>query len=254
MRTMESLKDVIGQGWMGVIIGIIAGLIISYIFYTLSRIRPGMAVQKNSYTVIQPGHQVEPGELEIVFRGIKVPRLTLSIIVIWNSGNTTLQGSQAVSTDPLRIITTMESQIIEVRQKPTRLVNGFNTSVNTAAPNELECSFDYLDPRDGVRLTILHSGNNDVRVAGTFRGLPQGLRDLGQLPETKRDRFEVILMIVILIAGFILIVGPPFSDPMAIGILLFLMAFGLSAVVFSISVLWRQRRRIPKSLLAQEND
>ena len=184
---METIRNIFNQNWIGIIVGIIAGFLISDIFYRLSRVRARIAVQKRSFTIIEPNLQVEPSDVEIFFRGIKVPRVTLSVIAIWNCGNTTIEGSKIVESDPLRIVTTDISQIIEVREIQTRVANKFKTIINLNRPNELICTFDFLDTRDGVRLTLLHSGDTQVNIEGTLRGIPQGVEDFGVLKELKQN-------------------------------------------------------------------
>jgi len=48
--------------------------------------------------------------------------------------------------------------------------------------NELEWRFfDFLDAKDGATVKILHTGNTNPRFPGTVKGMPEGVRDLGDL-------------------------------------------------------------------------
>src|SRR5882724_5819984 len=137
-----TMKALLSEGWVGSVIGlvgILAGLAIAYYY----RARPRLASQVNSLELLG-NNPVLPKEIEFLFRGQKVAKVTLSRVAMWNMGNTTLRGEQIVRTDPLRVVTSEGSQILEVRVlSRTREVNAFNCAIRVfSAGNEAECTFD----------------------------------------------------------------------------------------------------------------
>lgn len=143
---MTQIFDTLNQngaviGLAGIFIGILATVLVAYIFSSSAR----QAAQVNSPQIV--GHNaLMPPELEFVYRGTRVPKVTLSRVAIWNIGNMTSRGDQIFSVDPLRIATSDTSQVLEITiLNRTRNVNGFSCGPGSRE-NEINCSFDYLDP------------------------------------------------------------------------------------------------------------
>src|SRR5262245_6738960 len=98
---MTQVMEFFNQNWIGAVIGlvgifigIIGTVLVGYVFSPRSR----LAARINTLQIVGPNAAL-PEELEFVYKGVKVPKVTLSRIAIWNIGNTTLRGDQIVSTD-----------------------------------------------------------------------------------------------------------------------------------------------------------
>jgi hypothetical protein len=171
-----NFKEILNQNWLGTLIGVVAGIIIAYFFKSRSR----LAAQINTLELVGP-NAVLPNDIEFLFRGNKVPNVTMSRIAIWNIGNTTIKGDQIVSSDPLRIITSEGSSILEATiRNRTRQVNDFSCALRQGTSNEIECRFDYLDSGDGALIQLIHTGNDKLKVAGTFRGISKDILIAGR--------------------------------------------------------------------------
>lgn len=181
---LENLKELLNQNWLGVAIGII-GLLAAYIFYRRSLIRSKISFIRNSLFVIGQ-HSEFPSELEVFYRGKKVPLVTKSKVIIWNAGNSTISGAQIVETDPLRIELAKGCEVLDVEiERTTRKTNAFHVAVLPECANVIRCHFDYLEPQDGAVIRVIHTAS-DIVVKGTLRGIPKGLSNLGdstELPE-----------------------------------------------------------------------
>lgn len=154
---------------IGIAIGVI-GIIISVVVAFLVKPRPRLATQINTLELVGP-NAVLPDEIQFLFRGDPVPKVTMSRIAIWNVGNRTIQKAQVVEKDPLRITISEGSNILEPKVlKRTRDVNGVDCVVKDK-PNEAEFTFDYLDPKDGALVQLIHTGDDKVSVVGTLRGI-----------------------------------------------------------------------------------
>ena len=141
--------------------------------------------------------------LEVRFEGQLIPQLTNSTYAIWNSGTTTLRGRDIVEMEPLRLELEGTGRILRAEiDASTRVVNRGSVALDDKS---VRLGFDYLDPGDGFRVTVLHSGQpNELVSLGAVRGVPQGL--LRHDP-TKNFFFGVwivlVTMLALLIPGFI---------------------------------------------------
>lgn len=129
------------------------------------------------------------------FAGRVVPRVTSTSFGIWNSGKTTIHGRDIVEKDPLRLELSGEGEILRVTvESETRSVNGPTASLT--APNRAILEFDYLDPGDGFRVQVLHSGApKSIAAQGTIRGLPRGVE-----PHVPGRTFDLIMSVVLVVA------------------------------------------------------
>jgi len=115
--------------------------------------------------------------LAVTYEGEAVDRVTVSDIIVWNQGNDTLPGSQISTTDPLRV---------ELPEGNRILIAEVDRQTSPACAAYLErisdqvrlLRFDYLDPGDGVRLKVVHTGEKPdaTRLVGTAQGLRGGPR------------------------------------------------------------------------------
>src|ERR1700704_2771485 len=93
------MADFIEKNWLTLIVAV-TGLATSYFFYRRSLRRSSLAYKRRSIRVIGPNSAL-PNEVAIYFKDKRVPLVTKSIVVLWNSGNTTVLGTQATENDPL---------------------------------------------------------------------------------------------------------------------------------------------------------
>jgi hypothetical protein len=187
---MTDLKELLSEAWVNGLFGLIGGLlgILGIVLFFAARSRSRVGAQINSLELVGM-NSVLPNEIEFLFRGNKVPKVTLSRIAIWNIGNTTLKGDQIVAGDPLRVVTSDDSEILEATiLSRTRQVNEFSCNRHEDLLNEATCQFDYLDPQDGALVQLIHTGTDKVQVVGTLRGIRKRVfvRSVNKKAETKK--------------------------------------------------------------------
>lgn len=256
MAWFEDALNLLSPGWVGSLIGL-AGL--AYALLTRKR-------KRISYTylgehLLGSGSDSLPQGITVQYQGIDIPRLTRSVVVIWNSGEETLMGSDIVSKDPLRFCVGQGGQILSISiVKSSREVNEFCLTRPEGRSDEAHFSFNYLDAKDGAVVEILHSSaKRQPRIKGTMRGLPQGLRDWGALqrrpqPKTRVDRVAgFIARLVPIMAAAPLFLAASFKPQLfpltSVDGLLFA---GVGALLAStILDMYRTRRRYPKQLHAE---
>ncbi len=173
------MVELLNQGWFGSLVGL-TGLIIGVtglILYRNSKIGAKPTCQTRGLGLIGKDEQELPSEVVISFKGKNVPRLTLTRIYFWNDGKETILGNQIVEDDPLRCDFDSADEILKAHvASVTRKVNKFAVSIPDDAKHRAVISFDYLDPKDGARIDLLHtSTRRNPTVAGTFRRIPKGI-------------------------------------------------------------------------------
>lgn len=258
---MEALKAFFSQAWVG-LVGILAGFLIAFLFYRASRIGPRPSYQLRALRLIAEDERVLPEEVEILFKGIRVPRLTKTHVIFWNSGRVILEGKQIVDADPLRLEFSKDAQVLRARiVKATRDTNEFEAKINDKSPNEVVCHFDYLDVGDGVVIELLHTDEERYpKVQGTIRGVPKGILNWGYISTSRitRGTRRIMLFTMLIIGVAIIIVGflsPHFPKPSASPEPFPVWAWvilGLVYISFPSFTFWTNRRRFPKSLMIED--
>lgn len=256
---METLRAFFSQGWVGALLGILGGLLIAFFFYRASRIGPRPSYQFKALRLIAENERALPEEVEILFKGMSVPRLTKTHVVFWNSGKAMLDGKQIVDVDPLRLEFSKDAQVLRARiVKATRETNEFEVKINDKCPNEVVCSFDYLNVGDGAVIELLHTDEERYpRVQGTIRGVPKGILNWGRF-RTPRKGPRIMMFVMLIMGVAIIVIGflrPNFLEPSApvepfpVWGTVFL---GLVYIGFPLFTLWTNRRRFPKSLTIED--
>ena len=118
---------------------------------------------------------VLPNGFEIRHDGKPVPRITRSMVWIWNSGKQTVRRRDIVADDPLRLDYT--GDILDVRLKHvSRDVLRIKAKSSKKTVGIVSWSFDFLDSGDGCILEVFHCGAaQPPKCRGTIRELPEGI-------------------------------------------------------------------------------
>lgn len=246
-RLMENIGT-----WIGILLGVV-GLIAAYVFYRRSLIKPNLAFVISSVR-ITGRDSMFPDELKIFYGDKEVKSVSQSNIVIWNSGNATIDGEGIVKTDPLRLTIPKETEILAASILfTTREVNAFSIKLSGEGSNELLLAFDFLDSGDGALINLTHTSEGGIEPLGTIRGMPNGIKYLGDIPPPPDKKFVLqmsasaflpiaaIVGIIYYVNGimekiFLIIVSLIFSTLGALGLLL----------------AWRIRQRRPPMILLKK--
>jgi len=174
------MLNIFNQGWVGSLFGffgLCVGVFGLYFFFK-SRIGPRPACVMKSIRLIGKEEQELPSDIKILYQGKEVPRLTLTRIWIWNSGTETIRGNQIVEDDPFRFAFNKLDRILIANVAAiTRSVNKFSITIPTGSEHEGLIAFDFIDPRDGIRIEILHTSKDRYpEILGTIRGIPKGIK------------------------------------------------------------------------------
>jgi hypothetical protein len=263
---IDDALRVLGLSWLSGLLAI-GGLLLAVLTYFWSRRRTKLAYVYLGEHLLGSASDVLPPAISVQYNGISIPRLTKTVIVIWNDGENPITAANFVPKDPLRLEIGGDGEILSVKiLKNSRDVIDFRL-VNSEPPLSKQASltFDFLDADDGVVVEILHtSTERKPRLLGTLIGLPKGFTNLGQFTRPKPGRKSKNKVVAKLSAGF--------SSPLFIAAIGFLMAvygprpaflLDLKTTDSSVSAMlggvigflatwamhsWRSRRRYPKSL------
>lgn len=143
-------------------------------------------------------------DVEVLFKGQRVDRLTKTQIMLWNSGNQIVRGEDIVAADPLRFQFSEDAVVLDSKIiRYTREAIKVSTTNDSQRPNCAFLTFDYLDPQDGAIIEILHTARErSPQILGTIRGVPKGVIDWGRIPIQDPLRLPIYLVLPFVIVMF----------------------------------------------------
>jgi len=265
---LNEVLDALAPGWVGSLIGLI-GIAAAGGTYVLSRQRSIISYRTRGVRLLGHAESKLPDEVNVQYRGKDIPRLTRSVVVLWNDGEKTISGSDIVQEDPIRVDVGVDSSIVACTLlRSTRPVLKASCQQSTQDAQTATISFSFLDSNDGLVVEILHTGKERYpTVKGTIRGIPQGPRNRGRVLSQKPPSTSIpflrsrrTLALVFIILGFLVSAAgtllPLFDLPTAIAkttapkyalIIAGALYAGLGCLLF-----WVLRRRYPRALHTEE--
>lgn len=271
MPWIDHALNLMNQGWLGTLLGIL-GIVFGLATYLWTRKRTSLSYAYLGEHLLGSKSDALPEGINVQYKGEDIPRLTRSVIVLWNSGENTIMGSDLVDIDPLRFCIETDGELLSVSiLKASRPVNDFKIRHPSAhAPNEAIVEFNYFDSRDGVVVEILHtSASRQPDIKGTLRGLPKGLNPVGRMTRSsnpfKRTRIGKVLsiyvpkisvLVPIIFGGGFMLTGLFATPEVATSVMTFnfekpntaVMTMGATYVGFGLFSLYLYRRKYPKNL------
>jgi hypothetical protein len=239
---------------LGALFALVFGLLIALIFYRLQQ-RQGrriLAYRSYSIPIVTQAAQEAAEDVEILYRGTRVPQVTSTRIVIWNAGGVAIQSDDIAAAAPIRGHfrggDVLSASIVRKRAVNFRVLQD---------ANGFQCEFDLLNKGDGAVLDVIHTAGPSQLplITGTIRDMPEGIRNFGLLgvaPQLTRRGPKTILVgtsfFVVLVAVFL------FGALLAWNPNILAAVAGLAlAVLLALSDLepwrmWRRARDAPRSL------
>lgn len=265
---LDQLLDLLAPGWVGSLIGL-AGIAAAALTYVLSRRRTILSYRTRGVRLLGQAGSKLPDGVTVQYQGKDIPRLTRSVVVLWNDGETTISGTDLIPNDPLRIVVEDDTSVVACTLlKSTRAVLQANCTLRKDNSQEVLLNFGFLDPSDGVVVELLHTGRDlHPRVKGTVRGIPQGPKNRGRVLPKKppsvsvpllrsRKAFALIVVTVgcaISIAGVMTSTVSTISPPTkTVAPKYALISAGALYAGLGCLMLWMLRRRYPRSLHSEE--
>jgi hypothetical protein len=180
MHWLNTTLELLSPGWVGTIASLL-GLIVGLIAAVVTRQRTRLAYCYTGKRLLGLATDGLPEGITVHYRGQDIPRLTRTLVVLWNDGNTTIHGDNIVAADPLRLKLRGDGRVLAATVlKTKRDVCEIKALPDASCPNETHIRFDFLDAGDGAVIEVLHTSEaRDVELLGTVRGLPHGLHNFG---------------------------------------------------------------------------
>lgn len=204
-----------------------AALTISYVFYRLSTRERRPVYMKSGSRVVTTG-----GEIEVLFNGDSVPRVTRTIVFFWNAGRESIRSEDVREPATFRVedgqllrATLLKATRVEIR--PSLSVEG-----DTAL-----FSFSHLDRGDGCCLEIMHTGEDllGVSVSAVVVGVRTGPTFLAS--PFWDDPVGIWIGVATAVGGVAFVVGSAVSG-WWLGVVV-----GLVAIAAGPRLAWSSRRR-----------
>lgn len=182
--------------------------------YLLTRQRTRLAFSYAGDRLLGLSGEGLPKDITVQYQGQPIPRLTRTLVVVWNDGERTILGKDVVESDPLRLrVEDAGSVLAATILKSSRHVCQLQVNLPIDNSHQVDLSFEFLDADDGAVIEVLHtSEKRATQLQGTIRGLPKGLTNLGRIkamPRTWRSFPRILssrmIGIVILIIGLLLL-------------------------------------------------
>jgi hypothetical protein len=170
-------------GPLGVIVGVIAiltGLVFAWWFAR----GPKLVMQTTGTTLISaPADE----RIAVLYMGVAVSRVTQTFVWLWREGRGTVNGDDVAASDPitLRIVgdgTMLTATLIAQTKTTNEVAVAFDPDHPEAGAR---VTFDYLEPRQGAVMEVLHTGESSdlVEPARTIKGIPKGITRITESAE-----------------------------------------------------------------------
>ncbi len=204
-----------------------AALAISYVFYRLSTRERRPVYMKSGSPVVTAG-----GEIEVLFNGDKVPRVTRTIAFFWNAGR------ESIRSEDVREPVTF--RVEDGRLLRATLLKATRAEIHSALSVEGDTavfSFSHLDRGDGCCLEIMHTGEDllGVSVSAVVVGVRTGPAFLAS--PFWDDPVGMWIGVATTVGGLAFLVGSAVSGSW-LGVL-----GGLAATAAGPRLAWSSRRR-----------
>ncbi|MEK4732817.1 hypothetical protein [Paenibacillus sp. FSL L8-0641] len=193
---------ILNQGWFGILVGLIATIIV----YLRGKIGARLDYQMGKLKIVGKENLIAPG-IEIKYDGVSIESLVQTQIIIWNSGNATINGKEIVNDDRLRFAFEKNEILSCSVVLFSRGINKFCVSRDEDSKKKIFIDFDFLDPKDGAVIEVLHKGEGNESypvLEGTIKGMRRKIRNKGIAPfplidikELKKKAFGILLIFIV---------------------------------------------------------
>ena len=176
------------------------GIVLAIIFYVRSKKDKTPCYDCSSNTIIEGLNQALDG-LEVHYKGQAQERVSVTKLVLWNAGRDTIDKSDLVERDQLRVltpaeVTLLDIQVIDVSTKSNLVTLGEATQREQGS--EFSIDFDFLDHQDYLVIQIIHNGSSrdEFSIAGKIKGVKEIVQSDGIRLSRSQSKILRILPIV----------------------------------------------------------
>ena len=223
----------------------IAGLILGVVGVAVGVVyarRRAQLVFTQAGNVVVDATQPGADDIEIAWRGTKVPSVSRTRIAIWNDGALTLEGSAIVENYPLRLKFKGEVLSVSVLARSHK-ENGFDAWADPEAKDAVRIMLDYFDRHHGAVIEVVHGSNHwGGTPSGTIKGVPHSFIER----EAWEEGDGVLGFVVIALSA--VMVGSAISANSLVGKIATGLALALPGLLLLLLTMSKWRGRPPKAL------
>ncbi len=156
----------------GCLLGLI-GIVLAVFFYIKSRKFKRLSFSVRTFGILSDSTTKLPG-FGASYEGNPIERLTAAKILLWNSRTDIIHSSDLTSEDPIRFQLPDESIVLAVSVSAvSSKTNKVSVLVVGDKDKEIEVTLDYLAPKEGCLLSVMHTAEDDAQfqASGTVKGV-----------------------------------------------------------------------------------
>ncbi len=208
-----SLSDILG---IAALIVSVVGIPIAFVLARRTRQRPDLRYAIDFDVILDPSSRLFDEGLYMTLGDNKIDSISRSRVAIWNERGDTINRSDILATDPLRLQFNkddkpLQSRIISMSRRQIAI-----SAIDAADDQTVLIDFDFLDAKDGGVLEVIHQGTMKPTILGTLRGStvragkpaslgPEDLAKAGRKSAARRwldnDRREKLFGVVMVLIG-----------------------------------------------------
>ncbi|PWF62803.1 hypothetical protein CBX96_14330 [Shewanella sp. BC20] len=150
----------------------VLGIVLAVVFYFKAQKNKTPCFEKSSNTIIEGLHNSLDG-LEVRYKGSVQERITVTKLAFWNDGKETIDKSDLVERDPVRVyipegVDVLDIQIISVSEES----NSVSVQKIEEISNTYRLNFDFLDYEEYFVVQVIHNGSSSVpiKIEGKIKG------------------------------------------------------------------------------------
>ncbi|TYQ14839.1 UNVERIFIED_CONTAM: hypothetical protein Cloal_1222 [Acetivibrio alkalicellulosi] len=171
------------------IIGSFISFLITFSFFKVSARGASIAYDWENILLIDKENQTLPLEIEIAYKNNSISKLSRTLFYIWNNGNKTIRKDCFVSGEKLRIELDENIQIFSANLlKNTDDINKF--TISHYDKNLIHFDFEYLEPKSGVKLEILHDLNH---ITPHVKGKIIDVKEAKKAKDLINNKFKLLI-------------------------------------------------------------
>lgn len=157
---------------ISVAISVVCTWLVAWLFYRRGFLAKAPRWAIRTTPVITSSHSSVEG-LKISYRGQQVSTLSVSTILFWNAGRSTLDKTDIATANPPRIVAKegvmiLEGTVVEMNNPSS----DFSIQLD-AEGKSLTLLFEYLDNDNGAVIRVIHTGSSasNVHITGALKGV-----------------------------------------------------------------------------------
>jgi hypothetical protein len=162
-------------GLLGLLTSVV-GIPLAYYLARRGRQRPDLRAATRTNALFYPDDGITGQGLRMTFGNDLITNVNRCYVAIWNHRGDSVQGSDIVPSDPLRVDVAQEERILQTSvvsySRPQILPN---VSISELGNSAL-VQFDFLDAGDGFLIEVIYEGVHNPELVGTVRGAAVALQ------------------------------------------------------------------------------